>query len=140
MNWRQIVVIFSIFSNFCFAQVPKSSAVNIQTKSIDIEQKMNSLSYTDLQNTMIELNQVRGKLDEHLDYMAKSCQVITDKNKEQECLGEARVILKKLWTLYFGHKEKYLNFLHQHYLSENLKQTKITLDFIDSLQSAKSRR
>lgn len=140
LYFTKIVVCFYFFLSVGFAQVTKNPINSSQIKSNEIVQKMNALSYSDLQNTMVELNQVRSSLDEHLDFMAKSCQILADKNKEQECLIEVRATLKKLWTSYFGHKEKYLNFLHQHYLSENQKQTKITLDFIDSLQSSKSRR
>ncbi len=89
---------------------------------------------------MTDLNLIRSRLDEHSELMSKNCQQLTDKNKTNDCFDTTKVDLKKLWGDYFAAKEKYLNFLYQHFLQENTKQAKTTLDFIDSLQTAKPKR
>ncbi len=122
------------------AQTTKTNVETVQIKTKELEQKLKILTFTDLQNTMVELNLVRSKLDEHLDYMSKNCQNITERAKEQQCMSEVKETLKKLWMHYFQQKEKYLNSLYKHYLAQNQEQTKTTLDFIDSLQTSKVKK
>lgn len=123
-----------------YAQTPQINNEAPASKSKEIEVKLTTLDYTDLQNTMTELNLIRTKLDEHSELMSKNCQQLTEKNKTSDCFANTKGDLKKLWGQYFAAKEKYLNFLYQHFQQENTKQAKITLDFIDSLQSAKPKR
>lgn len=129
-----------LFSLILFAQTNKDNIESTQLPLKETEQRISTLSFVDLQNTMTELNLIRTKLDEQTDQLSKNCSQLTDKNKASECFLEARNNLKKLWTDYFSAKEKYLNFLYQHFLQENSKQAKTTLDFIESLQGSKSRR
>lgn len=109
-------------------------------KLTEVEKKISSITYTDLQSTMTDLNLVRKSLDEQIEHMIKNCQSSNDKNKINECVELTRSELKKLWSQYFSAKEKYLNLLHQYFKDENSKQAKVTLDFIDSLHSVKPKK
>jgi hypothetical protein len=136
----KLILLFIAIPTFCWTQPSKLPGESVQAKTKELEQKINDLSFSDLQNAMIELNSIRAKLDDHLDFMSKNCQIIPDKDKEKECMTKVKNTLKNLWTQYFNLKEKYLNALYQHYLSENGKQAKSMQEFIDSLQLNRVKR
>lgn len=139
-RFSKFVVLFHCISVSIYAQNPKNQQDHYQQKLKETEEKISSINYTDIQNTMTELNQIRVKLDEHLEQLSRNCQLLTDKNTSNECALTTRANLKKLWSSYFTAKAKYLDFLHQHFLQENSKQAKMTLDFVDSIQTKKIRR
>ena len=102
--------------------------------------KINSLTPSDFTTYLTEINQIRIKIDEITDNILHLCNQNTDKNQTVECINNAKIKIKILWTAYFKSKEDYLNKLHDFFLSENSKQAKLTDQTLDAISATKNSR
>mgnify|MGYP007044010142 CR=1 FL=1 len=126
-------------SNILFSQTSSTTDAFIQNKH-ELILNMKSLNLSDFQSLVMDLNNLRNKIDTFVDASMKQCQQSQDKSQNIECFSHRKDSFKELWTQYYGLKEQYLKKLYEKFLEENSSQLKSALQNIDALQAPKSKR